>query len=169
MTIKKPEPYCWAVQSQIVCWTWQGENAELLARETSRSSNVSQPFPLYKEPPVASDNHFANVSKMMQIGTARELLSIAALEILGLKPSTKLYMMPESQELPVTEESSADQPMQDEDLAGVLRVKELANREFVGLTQDEIDAVSEDIWGCAPQKANSFAYALGVKLKEKNQ
>jgi hypothetical protein len=139
----------------------------------SASSNLSQPFPLYREPPA---HHFANAGKVMPIGTARELLSCAALEILGLSPSTKLYTMPEAPETPVTEESSAAQPTQDDDLtavylAGMDTGKRLANREFVGLTQDEIDAVSADIWGCAsiaPQKAHSFAYAIEAKLKEKN-
>lgn len=60
MTIEKPEPYCWAVQGPIAFWTWQGENAELLAREASASSNVSQPFPLYKEPPA----HHADILQM---------------------------------------------------------------------------------------------------------
>jgi hypothetical protein len=50
MTIKKPEPYCWAVEGQHL-FAWRGEHAEQAARVASASKNLSQPFPLYREPP----------------------------------------------------------------------------------------------------------------------
>jgi hypothetical protein len=195
MTIETPKPYCWAVEWTNSLWAWRGENAKELAHRCN-PQNQPPPFPLYREPPA---HHFANAGKVMPIGTARELLSIAALEILGLKPSTKLYTMPEEHEPPVTEESSAAQPTQDDDLtavylAGMQRGKDLALKSkvelnkvywegekligvvkapvgFVGLTHDEVIELIKETWGCdsiAPQKAHSFAYALEVKLKEKN-
>jgi len=189
--MKEPEPYCWAVEWTNSVWAFRGENAEELAHSCFPEK---PPFLLYREPLA---NHFANAGKVMPIGTARELLSCAALEILGLKPSTKLYVMPEAPETPVTDESSAAQPVeptQDDDLAGVqvkIRVKELAIGElnkvywkgdklmatvkvpadFLGLTYAEVADLIKEMWGCAsiaPQKAHNFACAIEAKLKEKN-
>lgn len=148
MTIKKPEPYCWAVEWTNSVWAFRGENAEELAHSCFAEK---PPFLLYREPPV-------------------------------------------------TEESSAAQPTQDEDLtavylAGMQRGKELALKSkvelkkvcwegdklmgtvkapagFVGLTHDEVVELIKELWGSAsiaPQKAHSFACAIEAKLKEKNQ
>ena len=57
--LETPTPYCWAVEGQHLM-AWKGEYAEQAARVASASTNVSQPFPLYKEPP---EHHFANAGK----------------------------------------------------------------------------------------------------------
>lgn len=181
MTIQKPEPYCWAVEWTDSVWAFRGENAEELAHSCFPEK---PPFLLYREP-IA--HHLAGVGKVI----------IDAIEILGLKPSTKLCVMPEAPETPVTDESSAAQPVeptQDDDLAGVqvkIRVKELAIGElnkvywegdklmatvkvpadFLGLTYAEVADLIKEMWGCAsiaPQKAHNFACAIEAKLKEKN-
>ena len=192
MTIQKPEPYCWAVEWTNSVWAFRGENAEELAHSCFPEK---PPFLLYREPLA---NHFANAGKVMPIGTARELLSCAALEILGLKPSTKLYVMPEAPETPVTEESSAAQPTQDDDLtavylAGMQRGKELALKSkveldkvywegdklmgtvkapagFVGLTHDEVGAICKDIWGCASiAPQKAHSFACAIEAKLKEK
>lgn len=185
MTIETPEPYGWMIEGTPLIW--RGKYAIADAESYGRNwKDVPEPIPLYREPPA---HHFANAGKVMPIGTARELLSIAALEILGLKPSTKLCVMPEAPETPVTEESSAAQPMQDDDLtavylAGMRRGKELAKREWVGLTDEDIyeadnlasirntkhmNSIRAQSLSPADEILWNFAKAIEAKLKEKNQ
>ena len=148
--MKEPEPYCWAVEWTNSVWAFRGENAEELAHSCFAEK---PPFLLYREPPA---HHFANAGKVMPIGTARELLSCAALEILGLKPSTKLYVMPEAPETPVTEESSAAH----------------SERKWNELSPNDIlAAVSVSLLNSYehPNRLLDFARFLELVLKEKNQ
>jgi hypothetical protein len=67
---------------------------------------------------------------------------------------------------------TSDVPTQNDDLAAVCRGEDIAKREFVWLTYDEVVDLIKETWGCAsiaPQKAHSFACAIEAKLKEKNQ
>jgi len=155
MTIKKPEPYCWAVQSPNVCWTWRGENAELLARHASASSNVSQPFPLYKEPPVTEES-----SATQPGGGLPQDDDLAAVYLAGRLRVKELALKSKVELNKVYWEGDK--------LMGT--VKTPAN--FLGLTYDEVVDLIKETWRCAsiaPQKAHSFACAIEAKLKEKNK
>jgi hypothetical protein len=178
MTIKKPEPYCWAVQSQTVCLVWHGDNAELLAREASRSSNVSQPFPLYKEPPVTEESSAAQQEPppIKWMLDAEEESSYN--NFVGITPFGKIL---------ITWKGWKANPTASVDIfpggffmsGSPEEVKAACEAEYVRrfsgifcLTEGEITNLIKETWGCAsiaPQKAHSFACAIEAKLKEKNQ
>lgn len=182
--MKEPEPYCWAVEWTNSVWAFRGENAEELAHSCN-PQDQPPPFPLYREP-IA--HHLAGVGKVI----------IDAIEILGLKPSTKLCVMPEAPETPVTDESSAAQPTQDDDLtavylAGMQRGKELALKSkvelkkvcwegdklmgtvkapagFVGLTHDEVVELIKELWGSASiAPQKAHSFACAIEAKLKEK
>jgi hypothetical protein len=154
MTIKKPEPYCWAAQSPSVCWTWRGDNAELLARQASATSNLSQPFPLYKEPPVTEE------SSATQPGGLTQDDDLAAVYLAGMSRGKELAIKSKVELTKIYWEGDK--------LKGTVK----APADFLGLTYDEVVDLIKEAWGCAsiaPQKVHSFACAIEAKLKEKNQ
>jgi hypothetical protein len=149
--LETPKPYGWMIEGTPLIW--RGEYAIADAKSYGRNwKDEPEPIPLYREPPA---HHFANAGNVMPIGTARELLSCAALEILGLKPSTKLYTMPEEHEPPVTEKSSAAQ----------------SERKWNELSPNDIlAAVSISLLNSYehPNRLLDFARFLELVLKEKN-
>ena len=142
MTIKKPEPYGWTIEGTPLIW--RGENAIEDAKSYARNwKDDPEPIPLYREPP-AQPKQASVTCNHEWFRTGAMAHDVSRCIHCGTWNKTPAPTPP--------------------------KVK--APADFVGLTYDEIVALTTETWGCAsiaPQKAVSFAYALGGKLKEKNQ